>query len=79
MSTPPMDTRAVTRASFLTRITTKQVPVSARVYRCPKDGAVVLVIPADQSVPEETETVSCPNGDPVTVPKYRGPLSLSRG
>ena len=53
--------------------------MSARVYRCPKDGAVVLIIPADQPVPEDTETLLCPSGDEVTVPKYRGPLRPVQG
>ena len=75
----PADTRgADTRASFLTRLTTKQVNVNARFYRCPKDDAVVLVIPADQPVPEATEIVYCPYGDPVEVPKYRGPVVQGR-
>ena len=73
MAAPPT-TRGETSASFLTRLTTKQVQVRARVFRCPKDDAIVLVIPADQPVPNDVEIVYCPNGDPVEVPKYRGPL-----
>ena len=56
----------------LSSFTTNTKEVEAQAYTCPEDGEVVLVIPAGEPVPTETEQVQCSRGHWVTVPKYRG-------
>ena len=56
-------------ATFVSGATTVTEAITARVYRCPKDNAIVRVIPLSQSLTGEYELVTCPNGHQVSVPK----------
>ena len=64
--------QGVTGGTFVSGATTVVQAITARVYRCPKDNAIVRVIPLDQALSGEYEYVTCPNGDLVSVPKFQG-------
>ncbi len=50
----------------LSSFTTNTKEVEAQAYTCPEDGEVVLVIPAGEPVPTETEQVQCSRWQPAS-------------